>query len=394
MRFALLALLSVVVIYLLIDLFEELNYFTARKVGVFTIVLYYVYSLPSAITLLYPVSLLLAVFVVYGQMTRHRELHALESAGVRATRLFAPTVGVGLATVLVYLAGNELVAIPANAALADLRNCRIEKRSALRTQKRRDVYFVGESGRVFNIREYDSEGVMTGFSIQELGPDRRVRRRFDGDSARYNPNPDKPQRYQDTKGTDPEAGDPNERPRTPRAPRSGTIENRKSEIGNSSGVWVGHGVVVREFLADGSERLASADTMVLDGVTETPDDFLRIPRPVHETSTRSLRTYIGKMRRAGEDVSDEEVEYHYRFSYSLIGLVVVLLGLPLSVRLGRGGVMFGLGLGLLVSFLYWGAIQLSRAYGTSHVISPALAAWLPNIVFGVLAVGLLLNVRQ
>ena len=74
--------------------------------------------------------------------------------------------------------------------------------------------------------------------------------------------------------------------------------------------------------------------------------------------------------------------------------IIVLLGLPLSVRMRRGGVMFGLGLGLLVSFLYWGAIQLSRAYGTSHVISPALAAWLPNIVFGGIAALLWLGVRE
>ena len=77
-----------------------------------------------------------------------------------------------------------------------------------------------------------------------------------------------------------------------------------------------------------------------------------------------------------------------------IGLVVVLLGLPLSVRLRRGGVMFGLGLGLLLSFMYWGAIQTSRAFGTSHVISAALAAWLPNIVFGAFALILVLNVDR
>lgn len=342
-----LALLSVVVIYLLIDLFEELNYFITRKVSVFTVILYYAFSLPAAITLLYPVSLLLSVFVVYGQMTRHRELHALESAGVRAVRLFAPAIGVGLATVIVYLAGNELVTIPANAALADLRTYKIEKRAVAATRKQKDVFFTGESGRVYSIREYDSDGVMTGFSIEELGPDRRVKRRIDGESARY-----------------------------------------------TDSAWVGYNVTVRVFNEDGSERLARADTMPLEGITETPSDFVRIYRPVQETSTRDLLHYIGKMRRAGEDVADEEVEFHYRFSYSLIGIIVVMLGLPLSVRMRRGGVMFGLGLGLLVSFLYWGAIQLSRAYGTSHVISPAMAAWLPNILFGAVAVGLLLHVRQ
>ena len=56
--------------------------------------------------------------------------------------------------------------------------------------------------------------------------------------------------------------------------------------------------------------------------------------------------------------------------------------------------MFGLGLGLLLSFLYWGAIQTSRAFGTSHVIGTALSAWLPNIVFGTIALALVLNVDR
>ncbi len=346
-RFALVALVSVVVIYLLIDLFEELNYFTSRKVSVFTVLLFYAYSVPSAVTLLYPVSLLLAVFVVFGQMVRHRELHALESAGVRVARLFLPATAIALLTVVGYLVGNEFVAIPANAALTDLRRFKIEKRAKPTAHKRREVYFVGEGGRVFFIREYQSDGVMRDFSIKHLTADRHVVRRVDGREAIF---------------------------------RDST--------------WVGYGVTVRRFAEDGTVELSRHDTLLMTGITEQPADLVWTPRPVEETSTRDLRRYIARLRRAGENVADEEVEFHYRFSYSLIGLVIVLLGLPLSVRMRKGGVMFGLGIGLFVSFLYWGAIQLSRAYGTSHIISPAVAAWLPNLVFCGIAAFLWSNVRE
>ena len=346
-KFALIAVVSVVIIYLLIDLFEELNYFTGRKVSLFTILLYYVYSVPSAVSLLYPVSMVLSVFIVYGQMVRYRELHALESAGISVLRLFAPAVGLGLASVVIYLSGNELVTIPANAALSDLRRFKIEKRAPSQSQRRSNVYFVGEGGRIFFIRELESNGVLRNFTLSVLGQGRRVVRRFDGVEAVYR------DKY-----------------------------------------WVGRGVDARTFDAAGNELLVHYDSLELTAITETPVDFARTARPVEETSTPELRGYIGRMKRAGENVAKEEVEYYYRFSYSLIGLVVVLLGLPLSVRLRKGGVMFGLGLGLLFSFLYWGAIQTSRAYGTSHVISPAMAAWLPNIIFGVAASVLVLRVEK
>ncbi len=346
-KFALIAVGSVVVIYLLIDLFEELSYFTARKTGLGIVLLYYFYSLPSAISLLYPVSMVLAVFMVYGQMTRNRELHALESAGISILRLFAPAIGFGLASVVVYLAANELVTIPFNARLTDLRRQRIERRQSNQIQKRQNLYFVGEEGRVYYIRELSSDGVMKNFSVSELDPDRRVKRRLDVGEAVWRDR-----------------------------------------------AWYGRNVDVRTFDGLGNEALEHDDSLKLDMIRATPVDFASTSRPVEETSTRALRDFIGRMKRAGENVAREEVEYYYRFSYSLIGLVVVLLGLPLSVRLRRGGVMFGLGLGLLLSFLYWGAIQTSRAFGTSHVISTALAAWLPNIVFGTVALVLVLNVDR
>jgi lipopolysaccharide export system permease protein len=80
------------------------------------------------------------------------------------------------------------------------------------------------------------------------------------------------------------------------------------------------------------------------------------------------------------------VELDYRYSYPFVGLVLLVMALPLATRLRKGGVMLGLGLGMLFSFMYWGAIQTCRAFGQSGTMSPLLASWLPNIFF--LLVGL------
>jgi lipopolysaccharide export system permease protein len=347
LKFALIAVTCVVAIYLLIDLFEELSYFTTRKVALGNILLYYLYSMPSAVSLLYPVSLVLGVFLVYGQMTRYRELHALASAGVPTWRLFAPAIAIGLLSIPGYLAANEFITIPFNANLSNLRRRAIERRPPQEMRRRSNVYFVGEGGRVYFIREFENNTLMRNFSLCKLDTERRVTLRYDG---------------------------------------------REAVFRDSS--WWAFGVAERQFDTAGNERLIQYDSVKLDAMVEKPSDFAAPVRPIDETSTRDLARYIGRMRRAGESVAKEEVEYHYRLSYSLIGLVVMLLGLPVAVRLRRGGVMFGLGLGLLLSFLYWGAIQTSRAFGTSHVISPAMAAWLPNIVFGGIAVALVLGAER
>jgi lipopolysaccharide export system permease protein len=341
-KYAVIACVSVVAIYLLVDIFEELTYFTSRKVSLPLVLLYYLYSLPAAVSLLYPVSMLLAVFLVYGQMTRHGELAALQSAGVRPTRVFAPALALGAISVFLYLGANELVTVPCNARLTDLRRYRIERRQA-QAARSGNLYFVGEGGRIFYIRELRPDSTMADFTVTFLDADRRVSKRYDVQQARWR-----------------------------------------------AGHWLAAGVTVRSF-ADGAERVVVHDSLALTDVAESPADLSTPNRPVGETSTAALASHIRRMKRAGENVAKEEVEFHYRFSYALIGLIVVLLGLPVSIRLRRGGIMLGLGLGLLLSFLYWGAIQTSRAYGTSHIVSPAMAAWLPNIVFGALAAALLVR---
>ncbi|MEO0073606.1 MAG: LptF/LptG family permease [candidate division WOR-3 bacterium] len=341
-KFALLALASVVTLYLLIDLFEELSYFTTRRVGIGLVLLNYLYELPSAITLLYPVSLLLAVFVVYGQAVRDRELQALMSAGVAVRRLFVPAIAPGLASVVLSLIGTQLVTIPSNRRLSDLRRFRIARRPAQPAGKRQNVY-VALGGTVLFARELEADTIMRDLSAIHLSRDRLVTARVDAREAVY-----------------------------------------------SQGVWVGRDVQLRRFdTATGEELTESACTTI--NVNLQPAELAGTPRPMSETPTPVLRASIHRMKRAGENVAAEEVEYHYRFSYAMVGLIVVLLGLPVAVRLRRGGVMFGLGLALLFSFLYWGAIQTSRAYGTAHIISPVLAAWLPNLLFGSLALLLLLS---
>lgn len=341
-KFAGLALASVVTLYLLIDLFEELSYFTTRRVGIGLVLLNYLYELPSAVTLLYPVSLLLAVFVVYGQAVRDRELQALMSAGVAVRRLFAPAIGLGLASVVIYSLGNELITIPFNRRLSDLRRFRIERRTAPTIGRRQNVY-VALGGTVLYARELEADTIMRDLSAMSLSADRRVLARVDAQEAVY-----------------------------------------------SRGGWQGRDVQLRRFDTVLGEELIESACTTMTIVNLEPDEIGGIPRPMSETPTSVLRASINRMRRAGENVAAEEVEYHYRFSYSMVGLIVVLLGLPVAVRIRRGGVMFGLGLALLLSFLYWGAIQTSRAYGTAHVVSPALAAWLPNLVFGLVAAVLFL----
>ena len=347
-KFMLLALSAVVVIYLLIDLFEDLGYFTTRKVQFFTLLQYYAYYTPTAVNLLFPVSFILGCFMVYGRLTRHKELAALQSAGVDTYRLFQPVLLFGVVSVGLFYFGNEYITIPSSVAMEGLKRYTIEKRALPGMQTRRDMNYLADDGKVFYAREFEVSGVLRSFIIVELDSSRRrIVRRIDGTEANWR-----------------------------------------------DGMWVGKQVTVREFPSDSAEVLSRHDSLVLSGVTQKPEDFALETKSVEQMPINELRQYVQRIRKSGYPAQKEEVELAYRFSYPFIGLILLIMALPLSVQLRRGGVMLGLGLGLLFSFLYWGAIQTARAFGQSGVWHPLLAAWLPNVVFLVVGVVLMPTVKR
>jgi lipopolysaccharide export LptBFGC system permease protein LptF len=150
-------------------------------------------------------------------------------------------------------------------------------------------------------------------------------------------------------------------------------------------------VTQREFDTLGNETIQEHDRLTLTTLSEKPGDFLRRTKPLEEMNFLEIANFISKRSRAGQDVAEEKVELYYRFSYPIITIIVLLITLPLSVVLKRGGIAIGLGISIIIAFVYWGMIQTCRAYGVAGVMDPVIAAWLPNIFFG--AVGIVMIFR-
>ena len=70
-----------------------------------------------------------------------------------------------------------------------------------------------------------------------------------------------------------------------------------------------------------------------------------------------------------------------------------MLAVPFAVTTGRRGAMYGVGIGIVLAITYWITMSVSGALGAGGVMSPVLAAWAPNILFGSAAAYLVLTVR-
>ncbi len=121
-------------------------------------------------------------------------------------------------------------------------------------------------------------------------------------------------------------------------------------------------------------------------ITMEPQDFLFI-RSQQETMTNSeLREYIEKQKNRGiGNLKAFEVEYHKRFASPFAAFILSTIGMALSSRKRKGGMGMALGAGLALSASYILLQGVSATFSTNGGLHPALAAWLPNIIYSFIA---------
>ncbi len=120
-----------------------------------------------------------------------------------------------------------------------------------------------------------------------------------------------------------------------------------------------------------------------------PDELFITAQQAQQMTTPELRHYMSRQRARGSgNVKAFEVEYHKRWAMPLGAFIMTLLGVTMSSRRVRGGMGKNLGIGIVLTALYILFSTVSTTFSVNNVMSPFLAAWLPNIVFLIVSVPL------
>ena len=124
------------------------------------------------------------------------------------------------------------------------------------------------------------------------------------------------------------------------------------------------------------------DTLILMEPTD-----LVFSKGQQETFTSpQLREYINRqIDRGSTNVVQYEVEYHKRIASSFASFILTTIGVSLSSRKRKGGMGLYLGIGLALSFGYIMLQTVSATFAINAGTPAMLAAWIPNIIFAVVA---------
>jgi LPS export ABC transporter permease LptG/LPS export ABC transporter permease LptF len=125
-----------------------------------------------------------------------------------------------------------------------------------------------------------------------------------------------------------------------------------------------------------------------------PRSYFETEEPDPDKMTyRQLAVYISQLNARGFNAVPSTVKLQRKVAFPFVTIVMTLLAVPFAVTTGRRGAMYGIGIGIALSIAYWVILQVFSAIGEGGVLTPMLAAWAPNLIFGAVALYMVLTVR-
>ncbi len=335
-----------VIIFLVVDLIENIDKFIDRDATVFQVGMYYIYYIPYIINLTLPVAMLLACLFSLGSMSQHNEIVAQKSSGISLYRIFLPLFI--LAFIISIGAGffNEFVVPWTNQARLDLYRYDIQKHPKNKGTRRNDIYLQDKGDRKISIAFFDgtkNEGKK--ISLQYFDG-RRLTRRIDAEKFNW-------------------------------------VDQH----------WVLHNVNERIF-TDSVLYVQKNIKIIQSDLTFKPASLLELQKQPEEMSYLELKEFINEMTQIGAEVRKWIVELYFKISYPFANFVIVLFGAPIAARKRRSGTAVGIGISLLICFIYFLFIRMGQVMGHQGTLEPWLGAWLGNIIFGIGGIYTNITARQ
>jgi len=375
-------------LWIFFDLFAELNTFQSKKLHGGDIAQYYLVNMPETLAVILPITVLLALLYTLTNHARHHEITAIRAAGVGLWRLCVPYLAVGFVASIALLALNELVVPDSSEAADKILNRRAPKTAgSLRPNQVGNLGFSNaRDERKWLIGIYNTDTAeMTKVNVNWKLTDGSSRWLIADRGVRTN---DAWMFYN--------VSEYNEAPETGALPLP----------------------------------LLQTNAMAFPEFTETPDEIkseIKISganRPTARTtklpelSIREILSYLnlhphekydasknGKIDKTEPSKTTKEEKENWRRENELYTklygrlaapwtcLVAVLIAIPFGAGGGRRNVFVGVASSIGICLLYYFLQPLCLTFGSAGYMPPWLAAWLPNLVFGMAGLAMTARVR-
>lgn len=330
--------LIVVLVVIVFDLSEKIDKFVEHEVPLKEIVVdYYGGFIPWILNSFGPLLVFVAAIFFTSQMASHSEIVAILSSGISYRRMLAPYMTSATIIAVFYLLMGMFVIPPADRSRIDFEEKYIRPRQTASSS--RNIHYQIAPGQFVYVEQFSTwANTAYKFSLETI-EEGRIKSKISAESAAWD---------------------------------------------STFSGWKLRNWVCRDYYGESEIVTAgrSRDT-VINLVVE---DFYRRDNEVQTMAEPELNALIAMQRMRGDDmIKYSLIEKHNRIATPFSSFILTVMAVALSSRKKRGGIGINIGVGLALSFSYILFQRFSQMFVFTGTLSPAMALWLPNILYAGIA---------
>lgn len=337
-------------LFILVDLFSNLQDFIEKGVGLNVIVQYYISYLPSIIVQTSTMACLISVLFTYSSLNAHNEIIAIRASGMNFWQITRPALIFALlVSAFVFLVNEEFVpqSSMVNQQIRDTEIKVVPSQKGKGIPPIHNLTFYGFKNRLFFIDTFDpNANELTGITII----------------------------------------------------RQDHNQNLIEKIVSLKGKWTGIAwkffncqiTAYNSTLPNDPPSSIHLWAEKLMDIKETPKDFLRQRIDISSMNLRQLHGYIKRFSGSGalKTVNNLRVDLHEKITFPLRNFIIVLIGLPfalMSVGKRRAMTFTSIAIALVIGFLYYVSDAVGLALAKGEALLPWEGAWITPILFTLMA---------
>ncbi|HLN00819.1 MAG TPA: LptF/LptG family permease [Bryobacteraceae bacterium] len=335
------------------NFFELLSDIIRNNIPMSKVFTYLFFLAPMLIYKMLPISVLVAVLVTFGVMTKHNEVTAFKACGVSLHRLAVPVLTIsGLFSVGLFAFDHFY--LPETNRKQDALHNEIKGKASQTYLHPDRPWIFGKGSRIWYYK-YSLTNMMGVVHVYLLDPNTfDLEREIYGERAEWQP---------------------------------------------SLHTWIFQNGWVRQVrLPDAGESGKVAferfQVKTFSELDESPEYFMKKMEQGMQMNFQQLEAYIGDLQQSGFDTVRLRVQLYDKFSIPLFALIMAMISIPFAFLVGNRGAMAGIGVSIGIAMAYWGIGKLFEQIGNANQLPPTVAAWAPDTLFALAGVYLLLRMRS
>jgi len=335
-------------LFLVFTVFDLLGDILRNQISPLVVGAYLLNVAPFYLYLILPLGVLMAVLITLGLMQRSNEITAIKATGVSIYRVIVPVL-VAAVLLAVGLFSFDQLYLPYTNKRQDALRSQIKGKPPQTYLNPSRKWIFGQHSNIYYYQFFDSDRDQFGnLSVFQFEPATfHLTRRIYASSAHWE---DRLQRWVCTQG------------------------------------WE------REFHGPAIQNYRPYDVAALADISEPPAYFKKEVKQSSEMNYQELSRYIHDLQQSGFDVVRLRVQLQKKLAYPVIALVMAVLAIPFSLSAAKHGAVAGVATAVGIAIVYWTVSGLFEAMGNISQLPPVLAAWSPDLIFGLLGGYLILKV--